>query len=218
MQLENSSPINTSKSKVVYRFSRDTRFKPLKLIHEKVGYDRKTDFEKIVRNQKTGHGTRFGGSSRRFEYQPSKRKQGMFPSSAEYSTHGLKTRQGNDFNFEQKQSKGSTFGESRYKLIKLHVDAIMKSGDVDKPGPAFYNKSLEWKIPRDNSFSKTTPQYSFGQRNHHMEKLFIKSQRASPGPGFYGESSPRNSLRDSVNLKGVLAGRHSSIDRTELST
>ena len=51
-----------------------------------------------------------------------------------------------------------------------------------------------------------------------MEKLFLKSQRNSPGPGFYGETEPRYSLRDSINLKSVLYGRQSSIDRTELST
>ena len=51
-----------------------------------------------------------------------------------------------------------------------------------------------------------------------MDKVFLKSQRNSPGPGFYGESEPRYSLRDSINLKSVLYGRQSSIDRTELST
>ena len=106
MQLELTSQINFSKSKAVNRFGNDTRFKPIKLINQKVGYNNTTDFERIVRDQKTGHGTRFGGSSRRFEYWPSRHKQGLFPSPADYSSHGLKTRKGHDFNFELQKVRG----------------------------------------------------------------------------------------------------------------
>ena len=89
MLLEETSPINKSKTKTNYRFSKDTRFmfKPLKLTHERIGHLPLSGFERIVKERKTGSGTRFGGASRRFDYEPCKRKQGAMPSPADYSSH-----------------------------------------------------------------------------------------------------------------------------------
>ena len=50
MQLDLTSQINFSKSKVVNKFGNDTRFKPIKLINQKVSYNKTTDFERIVRD------------------------------------------------------------------------------------------------------------------------------------------------------------------------
>ena len=47
MQLEDTSPINTS-TKSKFRFARDVRFKPIKLTHHQVGFMQMTKFDKSV--------------------------------------------------------------------------------------------------------------------------------------------------------------------------
>ena len=163
MQLESTSPINNSKAKAEFRFSKDIRFKPLKLATDQIGYTPMTQFEKIVDQKSTGVGTRFGGASRRFEYHPSKRKQGQSPSAADYNSHAMKTRKGQDFHRDNAIREAiSTFGESRDKVKRLGVDRILYSPEPEGPAPGSYQKFVEWGTAKDHSSAKTTPQFSMG--------------------------------------------------------
>ena len=53
------------------------------------------------------------------------------------------------------------FGQSRYKMKKLYVDAILESKEVN-PEPGKHQTIIEWVKPKDYSYTKTSPQYSMG--------------------------------------------------------
>ena len=120
-----------------------------------------TDFEKIVKSRKTGEGICFGGASRRFDYHPCKRKQGQFPSPADYSSSYMQTRKGQQFHKDNTIREAiCTFGESRNKMYRLHVDQIYHSSDAEHPAPGSHQKFVEWINPKDHSVDKTTPLFS----------------------------------------------------------
>lgn len=119
-------------------------------------------------------------------------KQGLLPSPLHgYNTQQLVTAKG------QKpvgagDTRMSEFGYGRERMQKLHIEAILsqnKCGEHEaRPGPGTHNISYQWSIPRDDSPSKTTPQYSFSKSRKDSREHFksqIVKRRNLPGPGSY---------------------------------
>ena len=85
------------------------------------------------------------------------------PSPADYSSQSMRTRKGSGFHADNSiREKTCTFGESRRKVYRLHIDQILHVGDEDKPAPGTYERNLQWNVPKDYTAAKTTPQFSMG--------------------------------------------------------
>ena len=133
MELQHNSQINSSTAKSNFMFSKDTRFKPLKLCNHMTAYTPKvSDFEKVLKQ--SGEGTRFGGGQARFDYYANRRKQGTLPSSVDHNSLDMITKTGQTFHKTNKIVSNCTFGQSRQNMKRLHVDAILEAKE-EHPGP-----------------------------------------------------------------------------------
>ena len=77
-------------------------------------------------------------------------------------------------------------------MQKLHIDAIISKnirGDsIASPGPGSHNVNYEWQVPRDESPSKTSPQYTFSKSRKDSQEHFnsqVNKRSDQPGPGAY---------------------------------
>lgn len=95
--------INSSTSKSNFAFSKDIRFKPLKLSNHMTAYTpRISDFEKAGKH--SGRGNGFGASQMRFDYYSSRSKQGTEPSAADFNSVDKLTQKGGSFHRTNKIS------------------------------------------------------------------------------------------------------------------
>ena len=109
MELSCDSQINKSTAKSNFRFSKDDRFKLVKIVNHTVAYSPKTsDFDRV--KKQSGEGTRFGGSMKRFDYYANRRKEGKSPSAADYNSCELMTKKGNRFSRQSFAINGCNFG------------------------------------------------------------------------------------------------------------
>ena len=138
----------------------------------------------------------------------------------------MMTKQGRSFHKTNCIVPGnSTFGQSRHKMEKLYVDAILTSKET-LPGPSDTYPTISWVAPNDHSYTKTSPQFSMSKKTKHFEKSMLSTQQSSPGPGNYGSVEPRYSMiRDALkSSKQSLAGleeglrpNSNSVDRDNLN-
>lgn len=83
-----------------------------------------------------------GGSSARFDYYSNKRKQGTLPSSHTYNSPSLATHKGGASFKDRYGNRGYSFGQSRHRMVKMHLDAILDPSmikSVNNPGPGQHN-------------------------------------------------------------------------------
>jgi hypothetical protein len=147
------------------------------LYNHSIGYNIKTDFDKIER--RSGSGATFGGQGQRFEYYSNRRKQGALPSPLDYNSTMLQTCKGFK-SIGLSDAPKTSFGLGRDKVTRMHVDAILYKGltkDADcNPGPGQHDVNKKWASPKDHSLSKTNPIFSFSKapkdKGDHFNKQF----------------------------------------------
>jgi len=75
-----------------FGFAKSSRFSPPKITNHVVAYEQSlSDFDRVLLRPKRNA---MGGSSPRFEYYSSRRKQGALPSAHSYNNHALSTNKG----------------------------------------------------------------------------------------------------------------------------
>ena len=149
------SPINTSKSKMMYSFSKSTRFPKI----DRRGY---ADALYLLPEIKSKRSTTFGLGNK---YDFTKSQKGM--NTQFYSN-------GSDFDKEHPHSPCFSFGVGRDKYSKVYYETN-KMIDMNVPGPGQYNylKPFGWDAAK------------YSMKGRSFEAKSTRNKETSPGPGNY---------------------------------
>ena len=164
------SSINNSTAKSMYAFSKDARFKVPRANSCAFGYEIPGQFG---HKTDSGAGKGFGSSVKdRFGYEAlrkTKRDEGSLDGHPDMDT--------------KRSTAKYSFGVSRSAMKKLHVDEILKKGDVNNPGPERYlnNKFFGNKQGQLECDSK---QYTMRKKLGAFERHLAREAKL-PGPGSY---------------------------------
>ena len=123
----------------------------MKVLNHQIAYAPKlSDFERV---RKSPQRSAIGGNSPRFEYYSSRRKQGALPSAQSYAGHNISTSRGAKAFLNQPSGRAFSFGESRHRMQKIHIDAILDPSAIKKvnnPGPGQHALAFDWVRPKDS--------------------------------------------------------------------
>eukprot|EP00347_Sterkiella_histriomuscorum_P001355 403372352 len=174
------NPLNLSKSKMMFSFSKAQRFNDSKSINPNVSYHIRGKYDNLRRE--SGSGRAFG-STDRFRYYPRNDQESgqVTPSPAKYEQKG--------FFSPKSQSKAFSFGLSKEQMKKVHLQIIEKQAAEKLPGPGNYEPI--------STFGKVGPKFSMSPKS-------ALKDSALPGPGFYNQPDlvgKESSVKMTSNIK-----------------
>ena len=171
---QESLTLNTSPSKAMFSFSKDSRFKHIKKPTDVHAYDLPSA---IKPQRRDGGASPFGSTIQRFEYPIMKSKR-VVPPADKYTIKGSV---GPDFQMgysDKSPRKHYSFGLGKNNLQPLFLDAIerLDQKNLLPPGPGKYDR----QSAIGGGLHK-----SFGSKDQ-WERIRLKRQAQLPGPGNYG--------------------------------
>ena len=174
--------LSNSPSKASCSFSKNPRFPKIRsntINASAATFDKPSDFNK-TKGFMNATTNAFGSQYPRFTYYNTSKKHGELPTSNTYKT------QPRQFDADVSTSNGWSFGVSREKIQKQHIERIIDEGKkkIASPAPVSYEKDPTFgKQGIHHSMRKKL--YRYGNRVDKFDSYFYDSQKKLPGPGFY---------------------------------